>query len=77
MSQIKGVPWEVIPGHPERELKSRVLIEKPQPDSGEQRAVNDPDELIKRFYIKKRDLAKYGTTEGCPRLPGIPPRGGE
>ena len=56
---------EVIPGHPERELKSRVLIERQPREVDEQRFTDEPEEIIKMFYIKKKDLAKYGTTEGC------------
>ena len=26
MESSKGVPWEVIPGHPERDLKCRVMV---------------------------------------------------
>ena len=66
MRLIRGVPWEVIPGHPERELKSRVLFERHDRDKGEQRMVDEPEEVIRRIYIRKQDLAKYGTTERCP-----------
>ena len=66
MGIMRGVPWEVIPGHPERELKSRVLFERQERDKEEQRMMEEPDEVIRRLYIRKQDLAKYGTTERCP-----------
>ena len=28
--------------------------------------VDEPEEVIRRIYIRKQDLAKYGTTERCP-----------
>ena len=24
--EMRGVPWEAVPGHPERELKSKVIM---------------------------------------------------
>ena len=65
MHAIQGVAWEVIPGHPERELKSRVLMERQPLQPEQQEQPEGHDEVIKRFYIKTKDLVKYGTTEGC------------
>ena len=65
MESVRGVPWEVIPGHPERELKCRVIFERSKPEVNEQQTVDEPEEIIKRIYITKKDLNKYGRTEGC------------
>ena len=63
MRKVTGTPWEPVPGHPDRELKSRVFIrEQPViPD------VEQPSEerLPRRVYIRKKDVLKYGTTVGC------------
>ena len=63
MVEIKGTPWEPVPGHPDRELKSRVFIREapilPPPAAAEE------PEILKRVYIRKSDVMKYGATPGC------------
>ena len=72
MSTIRGVPWEVIPGHPDREIKSIVLLDRSTPAGGEPQTVEEPEKYIKRICITKRNLDRYGRTEGLPRMPCIP-----
>ena len=63
MQDMKGTPWEPIPGHPDREMKSRVYIREepilPPP------VAEENEETIRRLYIRKRDVQKYGFTPGC------------
>ena len=60
---MKGVPWEAVPGHPDRELKSKVILPRM-----EAQAVPEPAELarqVRRLYINTRDVLKYGAAAGC------------
>ena len=57
---MKGVPWEVIPGHPERELKSRVYIEDIKVGADIPGTVEEPDgENIteEKYEIRERERA--------------------
>ena len=65
MTTLRGVPWEVVPGHPDRDIKSRVIFDRERPLEGEPKTMDEPEEYIKRIYITKKDLDKYGRTEGC------------
>ena len=60
---MRGVPWEVVPGHPDRELKSRVLLPKAAPVPGPEAEVREVP--VRRMYIQRRDIDKYGATAGC------------
>merc|ERR1711872_806316 len=73
IAMMQGVPWEVIPGHPERELKSKVMFEEnetiePVPEAA--------PEQLRRLYIKKADVNKYGATVDCPGCRAVV-RGGD
>ena len=65
VATIRGVPWEVIPGHPDREIKSRAIFDRDVTLEGAPKSMEEPEEHIKRIYITKKDLDKYGRTEGC------------
>ena len=57
MRKMKGTPWEPIPGHPDRALKSRVIMhEEPilPPPQAEER-----QESMRRLYIRRRDVQKH------------------
>ena len=61
--EMKGTPWEPVPGHPERELKSKVIMPREeilQPPEAEERKYQP-----RRVYIRARDVRKYGATAGC------------
>ena len=73
IATMQGVPWEVIPGHPERELKSRVMFE--ETETIEQVPEAAPEQL-RRLYIKKADVKKYGATVDCPGCRAVV-RGGD
>ena len=63
---MRGVPWEAVPGHPDRELKSKVLLPRAAPVQGPE--VEAREQPVRRMYIQRRDVAKYGATavcEGC------------
>ena len=60
---MRGVPWEVVPGHPDRELKSRVLLPRAVPVPGPEAEVREVP--VRRMYIQRKDVEKYGATEGC------------
>ena len=63
---VCGVPWEPIPGHGMREVKSKVYIPIPRsmPDIPEPM----PRENQKRrMYMSKKDVQRHGWhTIGCP-----------
>merc|ERR1711951_139466 len=55
---MKGVPWEAVPGRPDRELKSKVIMPKM-----EVQLVPEPVERekeVRRLYIKAWGVLKYG-----------------
>ena len=62
LESMKGTPWEPTPGHPDRELKSRVIVREepvlPPPEPTEEQS-------MRRLYIRKKDVLKYGATVGC------------
>ena len=63
LDQVKGSPWEPVPGHPDREIKTKVMIATPAAEM----EVPEPvarEMAPKRVYIRKRDIEKYGTTVG-------------
>ena len=74
LQDIKGVPWEVIPGHPDREIKCRIFIEAPPGEP--ERMPQGKESTTKRVYITKKDIAKHGVTEGCEGCRAVI-RGGE
>ena len=63
LEQMQGTPWEPVPGHPEREIKSRVIIQSGSVEDPPTRESEAP--VPKRVYIKKRDVEKFGATAGC------------
>ena len=63
---MKGVPWEAVPGHPDRDLKSKVIMPSMEPQAIPEPA--DPEKQVRRLYINARDIMQYGATaccEGC------------
>ena len=60
---MKLVPWEAVPGHPDRELKSKVIMPKMEAQSIPELA--EHEKQVRRLYIKARDVLKYGATAGC------------
>ena len=60
---MTGVPWEAVPGHPDRELKSRVIM--PRTDIQAVPEPVEPERQVRRLYIKAREVLKYGATAGC------------
>ena len=60
---MRGVPWEVVPGHPDRELKSKVLMPKMEPAAPPK--VDEEEPRVRRMYIQKKDVEKYGATARC------------
>ena len=63
VQNMKGTPWEPVPGHPDRELKSKVVVREepilPPPEP------SDEQPTMRRLYIRKKDIIKYGATVGC------------
>ena len=60
---MRGVPWEVVPGHPDRELKSKVLMPKMEPAAPPK--VDEEEPRVRRMYIQRKDVEKYGATARC------------
>ena len=60
---MKGVPWEAVPGHPDRDLKSKVIMPRMEPQAIPEPA--EPERQVRRLYIKAKDVMKYGATAGC------------
>ena len=63
MKRLKGVPWEPVPGRPDTEIKSKVLIPGGDPvraPGGETR-----ERQVRRVYIRREDVTNYGPTRGC------------
>ena len=60
---MKGTPWEPIPGRGERELKSNVNTHDApiQRTQGQQ----DPTPDVRRVRINKEDMDRVGMTPGC------------
>ena len=82
---LQGLPWKPIPDRPD----SEETLELPAPVelSGDSPQIIPPiptqvvegERQIRRCYVTKSDLEKYGFTEGCPACDkeraGVP-RGG-
>ena len=49
---MKGVPWEAVPGHPDRDLKSKVSMPSMGPHAIPEPA--DHERQVRRVYIKAR-----------------------
>ena len=60
---MQGVPWEAIPGHPDRELKSTVSLPKMEVQAVPEPA--EPERQVRRLHIKARDVLEYGAIAGC------------
>ena len=60
---MRGVPWEAVPGHPDRELKSKVILPRAAPVQGPEGEARE--QPVRRMYIQRKDVAKYGATAGC------------
>jgi len=65
LTQLKGTPWEPIPGRGRIELKSRVHIPT-DTDGNELKEPEARKEQIRRLKIRREDVIKYGITLGCP-----------
>ena len=63
LESMQGTPWEPMPGHPDREIKSRVIIQSGGLEEPPPREHEEP--VPKRVYIRKRDVEKFGATAGC------------
>ena len=64
--QLKGVPWdareeEKVPQGDEREAADKDRVEEE----------DMPQAQVKRFYIRKEDIIKYGYTAACPGCTAI------
>ena len=66
MKSLRGTPWEVVPGHKDRALRCRVIMDRTDRGRDVPGMPEEPEEIIRRIYITKKDLMKYGRTEGCP-----------
>ena len=66
MKSLRGTPWEVVPGHKDRALQCRVIVDRTDRGQDVPGMPAEPEEVIGIIYITKRDLIKYGRTEGCP-----------
>ena len=58
--------WEVVPGHKDRALQCRVIMDRADRGQNVPGMPAEPQEIIRRIYVTKRDLVKYGRTDGCP-----------
>ena len=65
LEQLKGTPWEPIPGKGRIELKSRVNIAT-DVDGNELKEPEARKEQVRRLKIRREDIMKYGITLGCP-----------
>merc|ERR1711974_36302 len=73
-NEMAGVPWKPIPGHQDRNWKSRVLMsdmERQETPKG-----TEADRQVRRMYIKQNGVRPYGATAGCPGCRAVL-RGGE
>ena len=62
--KMRGTPWEPTPGHPERELKSKVIV--PPLERADPPVAREQEKHARRLYIRVKDVHDYGATEGCP-----------
>ena len=66
LEEMKGVPWEPIPGRGMIQIKSKTVI--PGESQGDE-ILDEPllrDMVPRRLKITKYDLRKYGLTVDCP-----------
>jgi len=74
--QLKGLPWDVAtrakPEAPEKPIavgpESRPLEVRPAPE--------DKPSQVRRMYVLKADIERYGATDGCPGCAALAGDGG-
>ena len=65
-SQIRGVPWEPVPGRESLEIRSSVYIPGEDDPIPSQIKASDPaPTVIRAEKITKKDLARHGPTKYC------------
>ena len=61
LKELKGVPWDLA-----SDKKIEVDIPMPQEEQGAPVPPIPPDITTRRMYITKKDIRKFGMTQGCP-----------
>lgn len=64
-SELRGLPWEVTARRPGERAPALIGEERLEVPDRPARVVLLPPEQ-RRVYIRKQDVRKYGSTEGCP-----------
>ena len=75
LENMKGTPWEPVPGSDDREIRSKIRVRTEQENRDSPNVAEAVVEKRKRaeyrFPIKRKDVDKYGMSEdceGCRRL---------
>ena len=66
LDEMKGVPWEPIPGRGIREIKAHVTLPESSTDGGILEEPSTREVIPRRVKIGKEDIARFGMTIGCP-----------
>lgn len=64
IKELKGLPWEPIPGKGKRDIGAKILIEEIEEKPDKMEEVEDRV-MLRRVRITKEDVNKYGPTKGC------------
>ena len=63
-SEMKGVPWEPVPGSPEREMESRIGGPRRNKEILKSNEGEVRESVKREFRIERNDVRKHGSTEG-------------
>jgi hypothetical protein len=65
-NDIRGTPWEPVPGREGIEIRSRVVIPVTRTEPGQLMEGEDRDFIVRRMRINRETIRKLGFTIGCP-----------
>ena len=66
LDEMKGTPWEPVEGSTSIDVKSQILAKKGMQEIPEVKDPAKEEPSVRRTYITRQDVEKYGMTDGCP-----------
>ena len=66
LDEMKGTPWEPVPGSPGTEMTSRIAPDREEREVIPREEGEVRDARLKEFRIERRDVLDNSPTPGCP-----------
>ena len=66
LDEMKGTPWEPVPGSPGTEMTSRIAPDREEREVIPREEGEIRDARLKEFRIERRDVLDNSPTPGCP-----------